>query len=82
MYDLPKIDVHGMTSREAISLIQLSLPGFYNRGFPDVFIIHGNGQGILKKNIRNLLSGTYYVKSHRSGKPDEGGDGVTVAVFR
>ncbi len=81
MYETPKIDVHGMTSESACNLVRANLIGFYQRGYPEVFIIHGHGKGILKQNIRAMLRSFSYVKSLRRGKTNEGGDGVTVAVF-
>ena len=82
MYETPKIDVHGMTAEQACSLVRVNLPAFYQRGYPEVFIVHGNGQGILKKNIRAMLRSFSFIKSLRRGKQEEGGDGVTVAIFR
>lgn len=82
MFETPKIDVHGMTSQKACSLVRSSLPGFYQRSYPEVFIIHGHGQGILKKDIRAMLRTYPNLKSLRKGKQEEGGDGVTVVVFR
>ncbi len=81
MNTLPVIDVHGLTAQEAIRVVSINLKEFYNQGFPDVHIIHGNGQGILKQNIRSLLNTLGYVKSFRAGKHNEGKDGVTVAIF-
>ncbi len=82
MLETPKIDVHGMNSQDAVNLIKYNLKAFYQRGFPELFIIHGHGQGILKQKIRELLMHTSIVKSIRRGKPQEGGDGVTVAIFK
>jgi len=81
MYETPKIDVHGMNSEQACSLVRVNLPGFYQRGYPEVFIVHGNGQGILKRNIRAMLKSYSFIKTLRRGKLDEGGDGVTVVLF-
>ncbi|MEK6916872.1 MAG: Smr/MutS family protein [Nanoarchaeota archaeon] len=81
MNQLPVIDVHGMTREETIRTIRINLLAFYNMGFHEVHIIHGKGQGILRDAVRTLLSGTGYVKRFRAGKSNEGGDGVTVAIF-
>ena len=81
MDQLPVIDVHGMTREETIRIIRINLPAFYDMGFHEIHIIHGKGQGILRETVRDLLSGTGYVKKIRTGRPSEGGDGVTVAIF-
>jgi DNA mismatch repair protein MutS2 len=81
MYETPKIDVHGMNSEDACSVVRVNLIAFKERGYSEVFIIHGKGQGILKKKIREMLKYFAFVKKIRSGKYDEGGEGVTVAVF-
>lgn len=77
-----KIDVHGMTVAQAEAILRVNLAGFCNRGYNEVFIIHGKGQGRLRAAVRKLLSRLYFVRSGRRGGPHEGGDGVTVAVFR
>jgi DNA mismatch repair protein MutS2 len=78
----PSIDVHGMTRDQAISTIRMNLLYFYNTGFPEVHIVHGHGQGILKAAVRDMLRTVGFVKSLRKGKDNEGGDGVTVAIFK
>jgi len=74
---LPIIDVHGMTKEQALRVVSINMRAFYDQGFPDCTIIHGHGQGILKKNIRALLKQTIYVKSMAS----DSNDGATIAYF-
>jgi DNA mismatch repair protein MutS2 len=81
MYETPKIDVHGMTSEQACNHVRYNLSEFKNRGYSEVFIIHGHGEGILKRDIRKMLLNFSFVKKLRKGRQDEGGDGVTVAIF-
>jgi DNA mismatch repair protein MutS2 len=81
MFETPKIDVHGMNSEDACNTVRANLIAFRERGYSEVFIIHGKGQGILKKKIREMLRYLPFVKKIRSGKYDEGGDGVSVVVF-
>jgi DNA mismatch repair protein MutS2 len=81
MIQTPKIDVHGMTSEQACCLVRSSILHFRERGYPELYIIHGRGQGILRQRIRSILRDYAYVKM-RSGGHGEGGDGVTVAVFK
>jgi DNA mismatch repair protein MutS2 len=48
-------------------------------GLPWVRIIHGHGTGVLKRAVREMLSGHPLVKSYQSGQQQEGGEGVTIA---
>ena len=75
----PKIDVHGMTSEQAIRVVSINLREFQSSGYPEVHVVHGNGTGVLKSKIRWLLSNYGYF--WRAGRYGEGGDGVTVVQF-
>lgn len=81
MQPLPKIDVHGLNSEQALNLIRFNLYDFYKRGFNEVYIIHGHGKGILKTKIRKMLKNLSYVKKLKKAHNNEGGDGVTIVVF-
>ncbi|MHB8636022.1 MAG: endonuclease MutS2 [Fimbriimonadaceae bacterium] len=50
-------------------------------GLPSVRIVHGKGEGILRKMTHALLRRHNGVRSFRDGEAGEGGAGVTVAVF-
>ncbi|HLK14649.1 MAG TPA: endonuclease MutS2 [Fimbriimonadaceae bacterium] len=50
-------------------------------GLPSVRIVHGKGEGVLRKVTRELLRRHKGVRSFRDGEPGEGGAGVTVAEF-
>jgi DNA mismatch repair protein MutS2 len=81
MYETPKIDVHGMNSEDACNIVRANLVAFKERGYSEVFIVHGKGQGILRKKIREMLKYFAFVKKIRSGKYNEGGEGVSVVYF-
>ena len=49
---------------------------------PDCAILHGHGTGALKHALREALSASPYVGTFRPGDRHEGGDAVTVVVFR
>lgn len=51
-------------------------------GLPSVRIVHGKGEGILRKFTQELLRGHPGVASYRDGEPAEGGSGVTIATFK
>jgi DNA mismatch repair protein MutS2 len=48
----------------------------------EVRIIHGHGTGRLRQAVRHHLRGHAAVGQLRTGGPDEGGNGVTVATLR
>lgn len=51
-------------------------------GVPTVRIVHGKGEGILRKLTHDALRRHRDVRSFRMGEPEEGGEGVTVAVLK
>ena len=77
MNELPKIDVHGMNSEDAILTVRINLKEFYDQGYNEVTIVHGKGQGILREKIRLLLSQTPYVKEMRQTSDN----GATIEIL-
>jgi len=51
-------------------------------GFKTVYIIHGKGEGILRKVTHEFLQDNPAVESYRNGLPEEGGLGVTVVILK
>lgn len=74
-----EIDLRGLTTDEALPRLDKHLDSAALAGLPWVRIIHGHGTGVLKRAVRKMLSGHPIVKSYETGKPQEGGEGVTVA---
>ena len=48
-------------------------------GLDEAVIIHGAGTGALRRSIRECLADHPRVRSTRSGRREEGGDGATIA---
>ncbi len=78
----PVLKVLGMRGEEALRAVEKFLDEANLVGVKEVKIVHGYGEGILKRLIREYLKESPYVKSFQSGKPEEGGDGVTVVELR
>ncbi|RUM86963.1 MAG: endonuclease MutS2 [Thermovibrio sp.] len=78
----PELKVLGMRGEEALRAVEKFLDDANIVGVKEVKIVHGYGEGILKRLIREYLRESPYVKKFRSGKPEEGGDGVTVVELR
>ncbi len=74
----PEIEVRGQTVDEALPTIDQYLDRAYLARLPWVRIIHGRGTGTLRRQVRDLLSKHPLVHSYETGKPEEGGEGVTV----
>ncbi|MEQ8821516.1 MAG: Smr/MutS family protein [Sumerlaeia bacterium] len=75
------LDLHGFRAIEAIEAIDRYLDRALLCDYPYVRIIHGVGEGLLYKTVREFLNGYPSVKSWRPGTPEEGGGGVTVVEF-
>jgi DNA mismatch repair protein MutS2 len=74
-----EIDLRGMTTDEALPRVDKHIDSAALAGLPWVRIIHGHGTGALKRAVRDMLGRHPIVKSYEPGKPQEGGEGVTVA---
>jgi DNA-nicking Smr family endonuclease len=74
----PLIDVHGLTKVDALHTLRMNIKFFYDQGFPEVTIVHGHGQGILKQAVRQFLGQVYFIKKIKSIN----NDGATVAIFK
>ncbi|MFZ4506982.1 MAG: endonuclease MutS2 [Fimbriimonas sp.] len=51
-------------------------------GVPFIRIVHGKGEGILRKITQDYLRRHPAVGQYRDGEPAEGGQGVTIATFK
>ena len=76
------INVIGQNLDDATENVLKYLDDAYMAGLKEVTIIHGRGAGILQSGLRQMLNKNKQVASHRRGKFDEGGDGVTVVKFK
>jgi len=78
----PSLMIRGMTTDEGIPLVERYLDQAMRAGYSSVIIIHGRGQGILRREVYDICKRLPYVSDFRLGSPDEGGHGVTVVSFR
>lgn len=70
-----------MRAEEAERDLEKFLDDAVLAGIPSVRIVHGKGEGILRKVTQDLLRRHSAVASFRDGEPAEGGQGVTIAAF-
>ena len=77
----PEIDVRGMRTEVALAEIEKYLDKAVMMGFPSLKIIHGKGNGILRKFIRDYLRKYGEVKRMEDEHADRGGEGITYAYL-
>lgn len=82
--NLPKteLNVLGKTSLEAITEVQNFIDQAIINSLEEIKIIHGVGEGILLKEIRNYLKTDKNVAEFRRGKYGEGENGVTIIKLK
>jgi DNA mismatch repair protein MutS2 len=77
----PSLDVRGQRAEDALRQVEQFLDRLTRAGEEAALIVHGHGTGALKRELREYLAHSPYVKSSRPGDATEGGDGVTVALL-
>ncbi|MCC6421424.1 MAG: Smr/MutS family protein, partial [Gemmataceae bacterium] len=75
------LDLRGKRAEEALIEFESYLDDAFRSGLPFVRIIHGKGTGALRAAIREALSSHPLVRRYEGAAPNEGGEGVTVAVL-
>lgn len=72
-----EMDVRGLTLEETLRKLDLQIESCLVHGVTQFGIIHGFGDGILSKGVREYLDKHPAVKSHRFAEPNDGGMGKT-----
>lgn len=78
----PELDVRGMRGEEALFEIEKYLDRALMMNFPSFKVIHGKGDGILRKLIREYLRKYSQVSHVEDEHADRGGDGITYVYFK
>ena len=76
------INVQGQNLDEARENVDKYLDDAFMAHLNEVTIIHGKGEGVLKKGINEMLKNHRHVSEYRKGGYNEGGDGVTVVKLK
>lgn len=76
------LDVRGKRVEEVIPTLTQFLDDAILLGQAEVRILHGKGEGVLRKVIREQLKQTRGVASFADEHVDRGGDGITVVVLK
>jgi DNA mismatch repair protein MutS2 len=77
-----EIHLRHLRAEDAIRDLERFIDDSVLAGLHSVRIVHGKGEGVLRKITQDLLRRNPNVASFRNGDPGEGGDGVTVATFK
>ncbi|HEY0555474.1 MAG TPA: Smr/MutS family protein [Thermoanaerobaculia bacterium] len=77
-----EINLIGMRVEPALEMLDSYLDQALLSSRQEVRVIHGHGSGRLREAVRQHLRSHRGVAEIRSGAPNEGGNGATVAIFR
>ena len=78
----PEVNLIGLTTDEAIPVMEKYLDDAYLAHLDNVRVVHGRGTGALKKAVHADLKRLPYIKSFRLGEFGEGDTGVTIVTFK
>ena len=76
------LDLRGKMADEALRMTQRYLDDAYLLRIKEVKILHGKGEGILRKVIREYLAYSDEVESFEDEHPDHGGSGITKVLLK
>jgi DNA mismatch repair protein MutS2 len=74
-------DLRHLRAEDAVRDLEKFVDDAVLAGLDSVRIVHGKGEGVLRRVTREVLSRHPHIVSYRDGEPGEGGQGVTVAVI-
>jgi DNA mismatch repair protein MutS2 len=77
-----ELDLRGFTAEEALYEVDKYLTDAQILGFREVTIVHGKGDGILRKKIGEFLKRDQRITAFRLGQWGEGDTGVTVVALK
>ncbi len=75
----PEVSLRGLSAEDALEVLDRYLDEARLAGWNEVRIVHGRGEGILRRAVGEYLTRDSRVIEKRLGHWNEGGDGVTLA---
>lgn len=78
----PEVNLIGMTTDEAVPVLDKYLDDAYLAHLPQVRVVHGRGTGALRAAVHKRLKKLNYVKEFHLGEFGEGDSGVTIVIFK
>lgn len=76
------LDVRGKRVEEVIPLLEQFLDTALLLGHGELKVLHGKGEGVLRKVIREQLSKVKQVAAYHDEHVERGGDGITIVVLK
>ena len=73
-----ELDIRGYRLDEALQAMESQMDSALLCGLSEFSVIHGTGEGILQKGVRDYLHGNRNVKSYTFARPEDGGFGKTI----
>lgn len=77
-----ELDMRGMTTDEAIHVLEQYIDGAVLSKLGKLTIIHGKGTGALREAVHGYLKSNKLVKTYRIGRYGEGESGVTIVELK
>ena len=78
----PELDLRGKRGEDALAELERYFDRAVMFGFSNFKIIHGKGDGILRKLVRNYLKKYNQVERMEDEHADRGGDGITYVYLK
>lgn len=72
-----ELDLHGLTVEEAMPLLERFIYDSFQGGQRRVWVVHGRGAGVLRREVGKYLDGHTLVKSFGPADAEHGGPGAT-----
>lgn len=76
------LDLHTFQPRDVADLVPTWLDACREAGLYELRIIHGKGQGVLRRTVHAILTRRSDVLSFGLAPPDRGGWGATLVTLR
>ncbi len=73
-----ELDIRGYRLDEAIQAMESQMDSALLCGLSEFSVIHGTGEGILQKGVRDYLHANPNVRSYSFARPEDGGFGKTI----
>jgi DNA mismatch repair protein MutS2 len=76
-----ELDVRGMRLEEAMRALEAQLDRAILSGVSEFSVIHGLGEGVLQKGVRDYLRASDVVSDYYFSPPESGGYGKTIVIL-
>lgn len=76
------IDLHTFAPDETQQVLDAYIEAAREKGYTQIRIIHGKGIGVQRRIVQSHLKQHYAVKTYRTARGDEGGQGATIAYLK